>query len=122
MVTASRRQSCAAAATAVAVMPNSSKRPPVVSGSADVLERHDPAAVAVTPAVADRGLDAHPRPHAGREHFVLTGQILHGEPLPAGHRDHTSGDAIVGEPLPGVRGELDLGAGRDQQQKRVPGG
>src|ERR1051326_955061 len=62
---------------------------------AEVLEAHRLARVAdeLPPAERHAGLDADPGPDRGRQHLLLVGGVLLGEPLDAGHGDHPGGRA-----------------------------
>ena len=50
----------------------------------------------------------------GGMHGLAVGRLLRVEPLAARHRDHPGLDALLGEDLAGLDGELDLGAGADE--------
>ena len=88
----------------------------VVGRRAVVVERDDAAVVAddLAPALRDAGLDRDPRLHGRRDHRLAVGRLLGVEPLPARHRHDAGPDAVGREQLAGLDGELDLGAGADQ--------
>ena len=81
-----------------------------------VLDGHDPAVVAddLAPALGDAGLDGDPGLDDRRDDGLAVGRLLLVEPLAARHRDDPGADAVGGEDLAGLDGELDLGAGADE--------
>ena len=88
----------------------------VVGRGAEVLEAHGAAGVAddVAPAERHAGLDRDTGAHGRRDDGVAVGDVLLLEPLAARHGDDASLDAVGGQRLAGLDGELDLRAGGDE--------
>lgn len=94
----------------------------VGGGRAEVLQAHRAARVPhdVPPALGDGGLDADSGPYVGRQHRVLVGVRLLGEPLTAGQRDHACVAPLGGQQLPCFQGDMDLRPGPDEDHVRRP--
>src|SRR5579859_5998554 len=93
----------------------------VVGGGTEVLQAHALARVTGErpPAERDAGLDADPGADPRRQHLVLVGSVLRGEPFHTRHGDHPGADTLGGKLLPGGDGDLHLTAGGDEDHGRV---